>query len=329
MTPEEKEKLIERGDYIEDLDDDEEIDLDEIEDDEDGLQEEEGDESEEEVEDEDDIEEEEDEEDVEDSEEDEDDEEDEESDDEEEDHRIPKSRLDQVLRQRDEERERVAWLEEQLSTIIKNQGQPKQEEVVKEDTPPTYDFDTKEAQYIELILEGEVKDAAKLRQEINNARDSLNEWKMNQFRNESSQVAYSAIEEKEYQSLLKDTIRTFDIFNDQSDNYNGEAVQMANTLMSGYMQQGMSKKEALANAVRRVTPFYTKEEQKAEPQKKVSDRNKTATKKAVKASKAQPPKTKSSRASKRSLDNVDLSKMSERQYAKLTAKEKAILRGDF
>ena len=325
---------IDRGDFVEDLEGEEVEDAsEELEEElEEGL---EGDETaeEEELEDTDEVSEE-------DDEELEDTDEDEEASDEEEDEadgnaRIPRSRLNQVIQQREEEKARSAWLEEQLETLIKQRQEPEPEKVADEPVS-TYDFDEAEEKYIELILEGSVKEARQVRKEINVEHETIREHQMavaQKQATENAQVAASSsVEESKFQDFVEDTFSDKSYLDDTSDDYNERAVKMANSLMSSYVADGMDRISALDQAVKDITPLF---EEDASPKpvlgkKKASARTKTARKKALKASEQQPQTTerKSSGKGARDLDALDVGKMTDRAFNSLTAKEKAVLRGD-
>ena len=251
------------------------------------------------------------------------------SDDEDSEQRIPKGRLNQVLRQRDEERERVRWLEDQLEVLIRGRGEDVSEESEEEDTaPPEYDFDEAESKYIELILEGEVKDATALRKEINKARDELYNYQIETARksakNDAVTETSNSLDEARFNTMLHGYVEEFDFLNDQSKAYNEKAVVMANKLMASYMAEGKTKSQALKAAVEDVTPLF---EKKKVEKTVTSDRTKIARKKAARASKAQPPVVKGKGKTTRELKPSDIT--SEKVFNSLTAKEKAKLRGDF
>lgn len=319
-----KEEYEDRGDVFEPEDDKdyEDIEMDEEEDEEEDSEETE-DESEDESEDEEGD-------DDSDEDEDEESEDDEEDDDdgEEEEQRIPKGRLNQVLRQRDEERERVKWLEQQLEVLIKGRTDPEEEYEEEESGPPEYDFDAAEGKYIELILEGEVKEATALRKEINKARDELYNWQIETARKAAKEDAVTetsnSLDEARFNTMLQGFVEEYAFFNDQSDAYNERAVVMANKLMASYLAEGKTKSQALKAAVEDIVPLFDKPKS---TKTKADERTKEARRKAAKASKSQPPKITGKSKGTRDLKAVDIT--SEKVFNTLSAKEKAKLRGDF
>jgi len=306
---------IDRGDVLEDEDIEEgdmEEEVEEEEDVEDEDEDEEGDDEEEESE--------EDEDDGDDEEE--DGEEDEDDDEEEDDHRIPLSRLNRALAQRDQEKERVNWLEEQLEKLIERGALPAKEEKVVD----PYDFSKAESSYIDFVLEGEVEKAAALRATIIEEQRKELISKIESASEKAAEKATTASqeerEEERFNVAIDNLENKFPFLDNSSDDYNEEAVETVNTLMTGYMATGMAKSKALKIAVEKVSPLYEKA-----PLTKDGKRKKTARKRNVEAMKKQPPKGRSKKT--RDVDeNVNVDKMSEKDFRGLTKKEKAILRGD-
>jgi len=327
------EEEVDRGDVF--IPDDEEVtELDELEDDE------ELEEDDEELEDEDDEEVlEEDEEDEPEEDEDDDEEEDEEDEGDEEEARIPRSRLNQVINEREAERERSAWLEEQNERLIEllTTSQGTVQEAPPAPKEPPYDFDGKEEEYAELIIDGETAKAAKLRNEITAAREKQLTEQIRAAKEEASSDAYTkaeaAREEDRFQKAIQSSIESYDFLDDASDAYDERAVTAVNAMMQGNIAGGMTKSKALQEAVAELGPLYAKKLGIKEEPKKESlgkKRTKTARKKAAKASQQQPPATKRAAKGKasRDLDTLDLAKMSESEYNKLTLRERKALRGD-
>ena len=318
------EKEIERGDFLNEEDfeeDNENLDEEDESEDEDNVEEsededEELDDLDEESEDDDDVE---DEGTVEDF-----DVEDEEEELEDEEQRIPLSRLNQVIAQRNEEKERNKWLESQLEKLIEQGTLPGKSEEVKE----PYDFVKAEAQYIDLVLEGETEKATQLRSTINEEREKLWQEKIESIKEEAQTAAETAssskLEEEKFNTTVANFENKYSFLDVESGDYNEEAVETINELMTVYMQQGEAKSKALTKAVKKMAPFY----EKTAPKEKTIDRKKAAKTKNIKASKQQPPKSRGKTTKELDLDSLDILKMSEKDFGKLTEKEKRVLRGD-
>lgn len=244
--------------------------------------------------------------------------------------KIPKSRLDEVIQQREEAKERALWLESQLEKLI-SQSQTQQPKI-PEQPVSTYDFAKAEEEYVGLIIDGEIAKASKLRSEIDKARreemmviiSGVKESVASQAKAEGSAL----LEDERFNTMIINFESKYKFLDTSSKDYNEEAVETVNTLLAGYVSAGKSKSEALSLAVKKVAPLYSNEVEKK--QTLGNARKVAAGKKAVEASKSQPPKARTTANSSKSVDleTLDIKKMSDREFNKLTAKELKILRGD-
>jgi hypothetical protein len=245
--------------------------------------------------------------------------------------RIPKSRLNEVIRQREEARERNLWLEEQLEKLIAQATAQKEATVAPKETPPSYDFDSAEEQYISLVIEGEVAKATKLRGEINRARQEemtrMIEGVRETALTNAKQEGARAVQEQSFGTLVATMESKYTFLDHNSDDYNEDAVETVNTLLNGYVSKGMSKSEALKKAVDKIVPMFIKDKPASKPSlgdKRTSD----AGKKAVKASKSQPANVKTSSLKQRDVAVTSVATLTEKDFEKLTDREKRVLRGD-
>jgi hypothetical protein len=242
--------------------------------------------------------------------------------------RIPKSRFDEINNRMKEANERNLWLEEQLEKLINQSAQSSKQVAPKEPDLPKYDYDTAEEEYINLIIGGDIAKATKLRNEINNYRQQDLQALISGIKSEASDNAKSQssqlLEKERFENSIATMESKYPFLNNNNKAYNEEAVETVNTLLAGYLASGKGKVESLQLAIKKVLPLY----EKAGTKVSLGDQRKTeAGKKAAQASKQQPTKAKSStRTSDMGLVNIN--KMSDRDFSKLTAKEKSILRGD-
>ena len=243
--------------------------------------------------------------------------------------RIPKSRFDEVNNRMKDATERNLWLEEQLEKLINQNTQQQKQAAPKEPESPKYDYDTAEEEYINLIIGGDIAKATKLRNEINNYRQKDLEALINGIENKANDNAKSTssllLEKERFENSITNMEVKYPFLNHKDKSYNEEAVETVNTLLAGYLASGKGKVESLQLAIKKVLPLY---EKKAVTKTTLGDQRKTeAGKKAAQAAKQQPTKQKvSTRTS--DLGKADINTMSERDFSKLTAKEKSILRGD-
>jgi hypothetical protein len=242
--------------------------------------------------------------------------------------RIPKSRFDEVNERMKEANERNLWLEEQLETLIKQSAQQQKTAAPKEPEVPEYDYDLAEEKYISLIIEGDITKATKLRNEINTFRQNdlkklisgIESKAMDGVKSESNQL----LEKERFATSISTMESKYPFLNHKDKAYNEEAVETVNTLLAGYIASGKGKVESLQLAIKKVLPLYDK---KSTKQTLGEQRKSEAGKKAAAASKQQPAKGKTT-ARTSDTGKVDINRMSERDFKKLTAKEKSILRGD-
>lgn len=243
--------------------------------------------------------------------------------------KIPKYRLDQVLNQRNELRERNAWLEKQLEKLIEK---PATSTDSKKEEVPSFDFDSAEEEYATLLIEGEISKASKLRNKIESERQKeiqrlIADIKQDSIK-EAKEESNSAIEAERFSNLVSKYEAKYPFLDADSDSYNEEAIETVNALMAGYVASGKSKTEALKLAINKVTPMYEQEESPKKRETLGKKRAVESIKKAAKASNSQPPKTRSVSTSSIDKDVIDITKMSDRDFNKLTEKEKRLLRGD-
>lgn len=309
----EEDEVVDRGDNFDELQEEEETseeEVDEEEDEEDPEEEEEDSESE--------------------GDEDEDEEEDE---DDEEEPRIPRSRLNQVIEQREAERERAEWLEDQLASLIELQKQNLQNQIPKEEPKPKLNVRAKIKEAQEALLEGDLEKNAEILLEIEEARMAEITEAVKGAREsatkEAKTEATASLEDARFERVIDKATQDFAFLDDESDDYDESAVKLVNSVMAGKVAMGTAKSTALKEALSEVTPMFV---QKREAPKETLGKKRTtaARRKAAKASQQQPPETRRAAKGKaaRDLDKIDITKMSEAEYNKLTLRERKALRGD-
>ena len=245
--------------------------------------------------------------------------------------RIPKGRFNQVLKQRDSERERVHWLEEQLEKLISNNRGSEQSPSTA--TVEEYDYDAKETEYINLVLEGETSKAISLRKEIDNHKRSEIMSELNEAKEVSRSIAREVQEEEKFNVLVESFENKYSFLNADSDDYNEEAVDTVNAITANLIRKGLPKSQAIKDAVLRIAPMYEKVVKSTTTTKVTkkpvnTERDKVSKRRNIAASKSQPPKTRGSRVSDGGLDTVKVSRLNEKQFRELSLREKKILRGD-
>jgi hypothetical protein len=231
------------------------------------------------------------------------------------DHRIPKQRFDEVNERRKAAERRAQELERQLSM-----RDPQR--VVN------FDFDAKEEQYAQLVLDGDLEKAKTIRREIRAAEQTAFERLADE---RASRVRDLTKAEMVFQQTVQDLNSTFPMFDpEQPDIYDKELVDEALELHAGFMNRGYAPADAIQRAVyyvaaaRGLQPAsgqVTPPAEVAAPKAKKPDIQKK-----LDAAAKQPPKQ-AGRGMREEAD-VDFSSLSEEEFDALPESKVRALRGD-
>ena len=231
------------------------------------------------------------------------------------DHRIPKQRFDEVNERRKAAERRAQELERQLSM-----RDPQR--VVN------FDFDAKEEQYAQLVLDGDLEKAKTVRREIRAAEQTAFERLADE---RASRVRDLTKAEMVFQQTVHDLNSTFPMFDpEQPDIYDKELVDEALELHAGFMNRGYAPADAIQRAVyyvaaaRGLHPAGGEAIPPAEvaaPKAKKPDIQKK-----LDAAAKQPPKQ-AGRGMREEVD-VDFSSLSEEEFDALPESKVRALRGD-
>jgi hypothetical protein len=236
---------------------------------------------------------------------------------------IPKSRFDEVIAERNAERERSAELERRLQAL-EAAGKPKEAEAPKVEAK---DVDALELEYANLMLEGDVEKAVKLRGQIN--------AEIRRQAEDAADQRASAREAAQTQKAITNELQATANQIEQDYPYlstpDGElVVPQITALRDTYIAKGMKPAEALRKAADFIAPRFDPEpkqdDEKPEPKKDA--RAAAAIARGIKDSAAQPPQM--SGVGNRSMDTVkrDVNRMSEEEFDALPESEKRKMRGD-
>ena len=234
-------------------------------------------------------------------------------------HMVPKSRLDEVLGK--------------LKASQKELEDLKTAATPPPDAPEAYDFDEKEAEYMNLVLDGQQKEAVALRQQIRTAEKTQLEWEMSQKMAETVSFNQTATTLQRAASELE---ATFPVFDKTSDQYSEEMTQEVIELRDAFIIKGEDPVNALSKAatfVVKSNELISAEEQPALADStapkvdEVAKKRGEVTKKLSQA-KAQPPELPGESSGSRGEKPINLANMSEEEFNALPAATLKRLRGD-
>ena len=232
---------------------------------------------------------------------------------------VPKSRLDEVLAKNKK-------LQKQIDT--QSEKEPEKAEA------PKYDFDTKEQEYQQLVLDGEAKKATGLRNEI---RKAEKEQVLFEVKQETGKDIAQDRQAQELQTKAAEIAEVFPILDESSEGFDKELAGEIVELRDAFIIQGYDPSDSLAKATDVVLTMQHPELLQADDistSRKIArtvteKRQKTTVKKKLIASKAQPPTLKGEGTSKRGDKVVDIHILSDDEFGALPEDTLRRLRGDF
>ena len=232
---------------------------------------------------------------------------------------VPKARLDEVLAKQ-------KALQKQLDEI--NAAKEKAEEA-----PEAYDFDAKEVEYQNMVLDGETEKAVALRREIRKAERDALEYEMRQ---EMSQTVNQDRQMTALQQAANAMEEAYPVFDRNSESFNEDITNEVVELRDAFMMKGYEAVDALSKAVKYVVKDHDLDQTQesapslaAKPQKTDELAKKRAqVSKKLKAADAQPPELPGESSTTRGEGQFDLSAMTEEEFDALHEATLKRLRGD-
>ena len=229
-------------------------------------------------------------------------------------HMVPKSRMDEEISRRRLLEDRLAKLEERSKP-----------EVAPE---PEFDFDGKEAEYMDAVLDGETDKAQKVRKEIRSAeRDSM----AKELRGEIHNTTNITKQQLDLDVAVSDMMASYPVLDSTSDQADTDLIADANELMGMYAEKGMAQADALRKAVRMTLASSMPEllQPKAVETKPAAKKRETDVNAKLDAANKQPAKLAGESAATRGNDVVNISTMTDSDFEKLSEAQMQRLRGDF
>ena len=232
---------------------------------------------------------------------------------------VPKSRLDEVLA-----KQKV--LQKQLDEI--NAANEKAEEA-----PESYDFDAKEVEYQNMVLDGETEKAVALRREIRQAERAQLEYEMRQ---EMSQTVSQDRQMTALQQAASAMEEAYPVFDRNSESFSEEMTNEVVELRDAFIMKGYEAVDALSKAVKYVVKDHDLDQPqesapslagKAQKTDELAKKRAQVSKK-LKAAEAQPPELPGESSSTHGEKAIDLSTMTEEEFEALPEATLKRLRGD-
>jgi hypothetical protein len=229
-------------------------------------------------------------------------------------HMVPKSRMDEEIARRRQLEDRLAKLEEAAKP--------------KEPEKPEFDFDSKEAEYMEAVLDGETDKAKAVRKEI---RTAEREAMASELRNDISNTTNVTKQQLDLDAAVADMVAAYPVLDTSSDQANQEMIQEANELMGMYADTGMPSADALRKAVRLTLASNAPEllQPKAVATKPAAKKRTTNVEQKLEAANKQPAKLAGESATTRTEETIDITMMTDTDFDKLSEAQMKRLRGDF
>lgn len=256
-----------------------------------------------------------------------DDDDDESEDDEPRDQGIPRRRFNEV-------NERMKRAEARLEQLEKTDEAEEQAEEEQ------YDFDAKEIEYMDLLLDGKTTEAAALRKEIRAAEKV-------EFQAAAREETHSTVNQdaavRELNQLTAQAQNLYPVLDEKSDDYDPSIAGKVVTFMKGYIGDGEAAGDAFVSALSDTIDLYDldtkygdtedQEEEDPKPKKKVVKKKgkikKTKEKLDLAKKQAKTPAGEGSGSSDAGLAVPDIDKMTDAEIDALPAETLARIRGDF
>jgi len=232
---------------------------------------------------------------------------------------VPKARLDEVLAKQ-------KALQKQLDEI--NAAAAKTDEA-----PESYDFDTKEVEYQNMVLDGETEKAVALRREIRQAERGQLEYEMRQEMNQTVNQDRQMTALQQAAKAMEDAYPEFD---HNSDTFNEEYTTEVVELRDAFILKGYEAVDALSKAVKYVVKDRDLDQPvdaapslagKAGTVDEVAKKRAQVNKK-LKAAEAQPPELPGESSAHHGEKGIDMDTMTEEEFAALPEATLKRLRGD-
>ena len=232
---------------------------------------------------------------------------------------VPKARLDEVLAK---QKALQKQLDEMAAANVK-----------AAEAPDAYDFDTKEVEYQNMVLDGETEKAVALRREIRKAEREQLEFEMRQ---EMTQTVSQDRQMTALQNAAAAMEEAYPVFDSNSEAFDQEMTNEVVDLRDAFILKGYDAVDALSKAVKYVVKDHDLDQAqesvpslagKAQKTDELAKKRAEVSKK-LRAAEAQPPELPGESSSNHGDKGFDLSSMTEEEFAALPEATLRRIRGD-
>lgn len=249
--------------------------------------------------------------------------------------RIPKSRFDEQVGKERAAREAAEARAAELEAQLRSREQSQQQQIDRTTQIDKLEdgITALEKKHAELLLDGNVDEAAKVMKDIRHTERQIARLEANA---ESNQVVDAKLEEGRMQLAIAQLEADYPVLNPKSETYDSDLVEMILLKQNKMVNEGHMPSQALRDATKSVMDRFAKTPEPEAEKEGLSkaeqeDRKQKQVEKALDTQKRQPSSMKevgldSDKAGEKGLP--DISTMSSDEFDALPATTKARLRGD-
>jgi len=247
---------------------------------------------------------------------------------EEEDVRIPKARFDEVNEERKRYKEELEQLRRELEELKRGRETkttPEDEEEVEDLDVPAYDFEAKEREYAQALLDGDTAKASALRKEIN---EKLVEIASAVSSREARQAQELVRQQLAYEKAVEELNAKYPELVPDNPNYDQGVIDEIFDLYEGYVMKGLTPADAIRKSTEIIAKLHGLGQKPEEEQPKAGLKKQPKVDKKLEAKKKQPPRQ-SGASPREAEEEYDILNMTEEEFDALPDSVKKRLRGDF
>lgn len=237
---------------------------------------------------------------------------------------VPHARFHEVNEAKKAAEQRAAELEAEIERLRSAQA-PAQ--VSKPAAPKADEFDVsaKEEEAAQALFEGDTKKYREIQAQIRTyTEENATRRALEQF----EQAAAKRTAQSLLEAAAERVAGQYSFLDSSSPDANAEAINEVLEWRNYYhVAKGEPLHKALESAVKKIAPLYQRDEPEEAPESKPDSRRSAAVARAAAASAAQPPSL-GGIGERAAASKLDVEKMTDDQYDKLSDEEKRRLRGD-